>query len=1304
MNPKIKDVFAVGGISAGLSGNSVIDLRPFPRIREMLVDGVPACFFIADPIAFINPPLREPCGPFDTSGGTIFGRPFFVATDSLPALGDWDGDGDLDLFVAYREGPTGRVRVFENRGSPVVPNLEERPALAIAIAALIGGGNSKPRLAFADTNSDGKAELVIGGETGTLRIVGSDGRFDGLTPAFDTTLAIGGTRALPALGGTNADGRADLMVVGDDGKVQQFLNSGAISGSPFSGAASTDLLGTAVPLATAVSVADIDEDGRPDIVISDNAGSQWEFHKAASGPTYSLVSKIYAGAYDGYASGLSTTLGDFDGDGDTDVIAGFAAGGLMYLRNQAAKLTIDPPAKTLTNGSTVDLNLRCDAPEACPPGTLTWRFVAQRSGSGSSLDPVSGLYQAGSSPGAVDVVESVLTFTDGSKRIGRAYLNVISPTQTTQVARALIVTGRRVGNDSIWEAVNNAGNLAYKTLRYRGLPKADIHYLSAVPNQDVDGDGVLNDIQGRSEKQAVLDAINSLSQGTDRLYVILIDHGVQNGAVTDFILNEDGNAQSRLSPADLAGALNTFQGSGQGNGKDVVLMLDFCYAGGFLPALSHSYGPNTLRVVTSAALANQTVQMPARGLLSFSSYWLGAGYQGFDLEHTFNLARSSMESSVPRIGSPAAPVQQPQLDDDGSGAQSSVDGAAARQLTLGRSFVVGQDIPIIDEVSPDQILGGARAEALITIGKVTSVHPINRAFCSVSDAAAGIDPVVNQPSFELEYNRSTQKYEALVGGFTRINQPYQLSCYVQDVWGSTSYPSPSQVTATQYDQRLLIVVGEATGATPRQAEANAIGNAVWRTARARGYAADKIRYLNPQTNQDLDGSPGSEVSASPSIAQLSQSVNTWAADANELTVVLISGGSDGSLGFDLQPLERRTGTELQALFYPWQDAPNNSALRGRPLNLILEFNRSGSMLPALAPSGAQVHHSRVVIASTGASVGSLMAGQGVISYTQMALSQYLLGRSYGIGHSNTATALGDASRLLGAAVQVPLIDVQRPDLVGKANYQPGIGNDSVDRRETQLRYFGSIGAVSLPLVTSSIAPVVIGNGEPVRIWAQVQAGTRGIDKVYGIPVPPIVGMPAPAEIPLSWNPGTQRYEATSSAFSGTGDGSGTATWNLIVYAKEQPNPLNPIGDPGSLSPPYTAVIKVNSVDPAVRFTTASQIVTEPPNGQTVNIQMPIELTRTTGTAIPVSVIVNGNARNLDDFTLDTTVVSFGAGATAGTRRTLILTVRGDNAAEGSEAVILSLAPQGAAVGAPNVYTVTINPRDPSPVVFANGFE
>ena len=73
----------------------------FPRVREALVDGVEELFF---------------ANSASTTGT------FSVMGDSYPALVDWDGDLDLDLFVA---GSNAVLRVFENRGNPVLANWSE---------------------------------------------------------------------------------------------------------------------------------------------------------------------------------------------------------------------------------------------------------------------------------------------------------------------------------------------------------------------------------------------------------------------------------------------------------------------------------------------------------------------------------------------------------------------------------------------------------------------------------------------------------------------------------------------------------------------------------------------------------------------------------------------------------------------------------------------------------------------------------------------------------------------------------------------------------------------------------------------------------------------------------------------------------------------------------------------------------------------------------------------------------------------------------------------------------------------------
>ena len=86
------------------------------------------------------------------------------------------------------------------------------------------------------------------------------------------------------------------------------------------------------PAATSIATGDLNQDGLLDVLVADDDGRIWEFFRNPNG-TFLLKSKVWGGGYAGFASGLTLAAVDLEGDGDLDVIAGLANGGLLGLRD-----------------------------------------------------------------------------------------------------------------------------------------------------------------------------------------------------------------------------------------------------------------------------------------------------------------------------------------------------------------------------------------------------------------------------------------------------------------------------------------------------------------------------------------------------------------------------------------------------------------------------------------------------------------------------------------------------------------------------------------------------------------------------------------------------------------------------------------------------------------------------------------------------------------------------------------------------------------------------------------------------------
>ncbi|NCD32497.1 MAG: hypothetical protein EOL87_03670 [Spartobacteria bacterium] len=301
-SPLVSNSVASGGISMRPGPALTLNLQFFERVTHVQVTGVYTHVFSFSP---------------EQDAGWDFG-----ATPSA-AVGDWDGDGDPDLFVVASNS---YIQLYENIGSATVMNLKPHTGY------LDFAGKGPYTLAMGDWSGDGYADLAIGQTNGEIRLLSSWGGFHSGVPAVDTRITAGSSRVIPALGALDATNRVDLLVWHEDGSVALHTNSGSPQ-TPFDATPShTNILSHAVPQACGLAVAQVDANDSEDILVSDADGRIWEFVDTGSAQLQ-LQSKVWAGSGAGQAEQLTLAATDLDGDGDTDALTGYQQGGIIYLRD-----------------------------------------------------------------------------------------------------------------------------------------------------------------------------------------------------------------------------------------------------------------------------------------------------------------------------------------------------------------------------------------------------------------------------------------------------------------------------------------------------------------------------------------------------------------------------------------------------------------------------------------------------------------------------------------------------------------------------------------------------------------------------------------------------------------------------------------------------------------------------------------------------------------------------------------------------------------------------------------------------------
>ncbi len=322
------ETFANGGYNVAAWGDVDGDGR-----GDVVVGSLGGAFTAATPTLytdvltlFMGTPggafARHPAHP----GGSLD-----VGTMSRVALGDLDGDGDLDLLVATQVDETqrqGALFAWENVGTPTAPRFVPR---ALTLPADTRYGLAPTLGDF--LGSDGRPDLLVGGFDGSVAVLRATGPFT--FEADGPALRIPrGSNATPTLGDLDGDGDLDLLVGENSGYVNAYRNDGTAASPQF--VLTTETLVARPGANVTPALADLDGDGDLDLHVGTQRNGFVVFANTGT-PQAALFTTFEPFLGDTPTSRLpgeaAPAFADLDGDGDLDLMSGAQGGGLLFYRN-----------------------------------------------------------------------------------------------------------------------------------------------------------------------------------------------------------------------------------------------------------------------------------------------------------------------------------------------------------------------------------------------------------------------------------------------------------------------------------------------------------------------------------------------------------------------------------------------------------------------------------------------------------------------------------------------------------------------------------------------------------------------------------------------------------------------------------------------------------------------------------------------------------------------------------------------------------------------------------------------------------
>lgn len=275
-----------------------------------------------------------------------------VGSGAYPVLFDLTGNGLSDLVLANREyyidavTRRSQIALFENTGTPDVPEFVLIDDNWLDIPSF---GWSAPYPTFGDLDGDGKADMVIGEDSGEIHFfknvaeVGEPAHYEpfmlSMTDVAGSIIDIG-QFSTPQLFDVDGDGLLDLLIGEKLGIVNYYRNVGTANDFAFErvlGEAGEALGGVTVNTFLGINGYSVPQmyrgdDGELTLFVANETGTI-EVYDGISGNLDGLFNQVtdkLANLQEGYRCAM--WVADVTNDGYPELFYGIANGGLMYFK------------------------------------------------------------------------------------------------------------------------------------------------------------------------------------------------------------------------------------------------------------------------------------------------------------------------------------------------------------------------------------------------------------------------------------------------------------------------------------------------------------------------------------------------------------------------------------------------------------------------------------------------------------------------------------------------------------------------------------------------------------------------------------------------------------------------------------------------------------------------------------------------------------------------------------------------------------------------------------------------------------